>query len=146
MTPADESEFARLLVTLGASLVEDQIHHPDLGDVRLQFLRCRMTADTLNEGRVALATTGFGLEERYPAQNRAAAEYLFRQVRARVKKSFRNDVVRWHNPTLPTSPSNPSKTDRACWVAPDAFQWWVSSTNHVFQQIPRGFVVAYRST
>ena len=146
MTAVDESEFVRSLADLGASINEDRIVHHDIGDVHLQFLRCRMTADTLNEGRVALATSGFDLEQRYPAQHREAAEHLFRQIRSRIKRSFGNDVVRWHNPNLPTSPTNPSKTDKSCWVGPDALRWWTSSATHVIQPMTGGFVVAYRGT
>ena len=88
----------------------------------IQFSRSRLVESVIIEGRFAVSTL--------PAEHAAAAnvEGRFNALRRVVKRSYRNSVVRWCNPSLPMgslegrSP-NCSEPDGSVWVGPGALSW-----------------------
>jgi hypothetical protein len=131
MHPEDEREF----VTLCAGCVTMNPHEPQItylrgqhalveNDGSIQFWRSQLEGHVLTSGRLALATTGFGLEERLPRALVAESEQLFIMLRRHLRKTYLNGAVRWWNPSLPVGPTNPTKPDRAMWLGPVALRWW----------------------
>jgi hypothetical protein len=146
MDARDYAEFERFLDALGASVRDSSIVHPHIGSVNLQLLKSGFDVEALMEGRLALATTGFGVDQSHRAEHLEAAERLYKKLQAYIKKSYSNDVVRWQNPDLPRSATNPGKIDKACWVGPGALKWWGASVNRTFRNVKGGSVEAYRGT
>lgn len=104
----------------------------DKGSV--QFSRSLLEREILTEGRFALATSGFSLEETLPEHLVLESEELFKKLRRFIKSRYRNGVVHWWNPTLPKSPTNPGKPDRSVWLGPEALRWWNSAPDHKLKQ------------
>ena len=101
----------------------------------IQFWRSQLQGVVLTEGRIALATTGFGLEEELPLALVTESEALFSQLKRQIKKDYINGLVRWWNPLLPTGPTNPTNLDRAVWLGPAALRWWKSAPGHKLKNL-----------
>lgn len=91
MTAEDEGEFVSF-----AKELSDRIEKGSdtewffwIGDCSVQFLRSRIRLSELISGRIALATSGFGL-----AFNSAAdGERLYKHLRAWLRKSYSNELT-----------------------------------------------------
>jgi hypothetical protein len=102
----------------------------------IQFLRSRLIASVLLEGRLAINT------DSQPPERAEAVERRYRNLRKFVQRRYRKGVLRWRNPRLP-SPSpvdrsaNPSKPDTSLWLGPAAAQWLQEdpTTRRVKQQV-----------
>lgn len=101
----------------------------------IQFWRSQLQEGVLTEGRIALATTRFGLEERLPLTLVTESEELFGRLKRQIKKNYINGLVRWWNPLLPAGPTNPTKLDRAVWLGPGALRWWKSAPGHKLKNL-----------
>ena len=131
-------------VDLGSAITyirgEHSLGEEQVGSV--QFWRSQLHGDVLTKGRLALSTTGFGLEERLPPSLVAEAEALFRGFRRQIQKDYVNGVLQWLNPSLPPSATNPTRPDKTVWVGPAAARWWRASPEHKLKQFPDGAVEA----
>ena len=89
----------------------------------IQFLRSRSNGSVISEGRLAISTSS----ERNDVVR--AVEKRYRNLRAFVKKRYRNGILQWRNPNLTQGPAadgrsaNPSKADNALWIGPAAVDW-----------------------
>ena len=90
----------------------------------IQFLRCSMT------GTLITGYGSFAISTALADSNTAAkVERRYKLLRRAIKKTYRNSVVRWHNPNFPQAPArpsrsaNPSEPDRSLWVGPAAMTW-----------------------
>jgi len=89
----------------------------------IQFLRSRINGSVLTEGRLAVGTNS------EPIETAQVVDERYLKLRKFIKRRYRNNMLRWRNPTLPVSPttagrsSNPSKPDNSVWVGLAAIDW-----------------------
>lgn len=134
MTAEDEAEF----VSFAEELADRVDRESDtqwffvIGDCSVQFLRSRIRRRELISGRIALATSGFGLA----FDSAADGERLYKRLRAWLKKSYSNDL------TCRNTRIENSKTEiKNFWVSGRVVAFLRQEPDLSLKQIPESFVV-----
>jgi hypothetical protein len=88
----------------------------------IQFFRSRINGSVLTEGRLAVGTNS------QPIEIAQVVDERYLKLRKFIKKRYRNNMLRWRNPTLPSPAtagrsSNPSKPDNSVWIGLAALNW-----------------------
>jgi hypothetical protein len=134
MTAKDEAEFVSF-----AEYLADRVDRESdtqwffwIGDCSVQFLRSRVRRRELISGRIALATSGFGLV----FDSAADGERLYKRLRAWLKKSYNNEL------TCRNSRIDNSKMEiKNFWVSSRVIALLREEPDLSLKQIPESFVV-----
>ena len=91
MTGEDEKEFLSMAGGLTDSIdrQSDTQWHFLVGDCPIQFLRCELHSNEFISGRIAIATSGFGIS--WESGN--AGEKAYKRMRNWLKKSYSNKMT-----------------------------------------------------
>jgi hypothetical protein len=110
----------------------------------IQFLRSSMRNGVLTTGRIAC---GYFPDD-FPEESAKSLTARFNQLRRLLKKTYRNSVVRWENPSLPYSDpipgrsGNPLPPDSSLWIGPHAMEWLKKSNKRRIKLYASSYVEA----
>jgi hypothetical protein len=134
MTAEDEAEFVLFAEPLAERLerASDTQWFLRIGDCAVQFLRSRLHRGELISGRIALATSGFGL----CCKAADECERLYKRLRSWLKKSYSNRMT-CRNIRI----KNSRMAIRTLWVSPRVLELLRHDPSITLKQIPEAFVV-----